>query len=179
VTSGMRFPLTSKALVDEQEFLDIVDQLRVAIPEEIRQAKRVNLEKEKVIERAQTEADRILVAAQEQAALMLKDNEIMKTAAELAQAKVDEAEKQAEEIRAGADAYAMDVLIGLENELNRLLAQIRKGRATLEKSMAESKASATQTEAAASPGARSSIGRSTGGSRVSPNLPEIDDLSLS
>lgn len=178
----MRFPLTSKAVVDEQEFLDIVDQLRVAIPEEMRQAKRVNLEKEKVIGTAQTEAERILIAAQEQAALMLKDNEIMKTAAELSQAKVSEAEKLAEEIRAGADAYAMDVLIGLENELNRLIAQVRRGRATLEKSLAESQASLAQSanvpshihgEArAANPG-----GRSSSDSRKSPEI--RDDLSLS
>lgn len=137
VTSGMRFPLTSKAVVDEQEFLDIVDQLRVAIPEEIRQAKRVNLEKEKVIGHAQTEAERILVAAQEQAAFMLQDNQIIKTANEHAERIVGEAEQEAEGIRAGADTYAMDVLVGLESELNRLLAQVRRGRATLEKSVRE------------------------------------------
>jgi cell division septum initiation protein DivIVA len=134
VTDGLRFPLTSKAVVDEQEFLDIIDQLRVAVPEEIKQAKRVTVEKDRVIGGAQTEAEKIVNAAQEQVASMLKDNEIIKTAEQHAQSIIADAQEAAREIRDGADAYAIEVLGGLEGELARLNAKVRKGRATLEQS---------------------------------------------
>lgn len=133
MTAGVRFPMTSKFVVDEQEFLDIVDQLRVAVPEEIEQAKRITLEKNRVIGYAQTEADKILNSAQERAAILLQDNEVVKIAEQQAQSIVAEAEQAAEEIRAGADSYALEVLLGLETELNRVFAQVRKGRATLQK----------------------------------------------
>ncbi|MBI4321343.1 MAG: ATPase [Chloroflexi bacterium] len=138
VTSGVRIPLSSKSLIDEQEFLDIVDQLRVAIPDEIKQANRVNSERENVIGHAKSEADKIVSNAQEQAAFMLKDSELVNSAQQRAQSVLAEAERRAEEIRVGADSYALDVLSGLENELTRLLAQVRKGRASLERTVKES-----------------------------------------
>ncbi|MER3406140.1 MAG: ATPase, partial [Chloroflexota bacterium] len=49
ISSGARLPLTSRALVDEQEVLDILDQLRMAVPEEIRQAKRLSQERERLL----------------------------------------------------------------------------------------------------------------------------------
>ncbi|MBI2952823.1 MAG: ATPase [Chloroflexi bacterium] len=153
VSAGIRFPMTSKAVVDEQEFLEIVDQLRVAIPEEIKQAKRLSVEKDRVIGTAKNEAEKILITAQERAAIMLKDNEVVKLAEQQAQAIVTEAEQAAEEIRAGADYYALEVLAGLETELNRLLAQVKKGRATLER---VSKEAATFRES------RSNLGSSLG-----------------
>ncbi len=129
--------MTSKAIVDEQEFLEIVDQLRVAIPEEIKQAKRLNVEKDRVMGSAKNEAEKIITTAQERAAVMLKDNEVVRLAEQRAEAIIAEAQQAAEEIRTGADGYALEVLIGLENELNRLVAQARKGRATLEKTARE------------------------------------------
>lgn len=132
VTDGVRFPLTSKAVVDEHEFLDIIDQLRVAVPEEIKQARRVTVEKDRVIGGAQTEAEKIVSEAQERAQTMLKDNELVKSAEQQAQTIITEAQATAREIRDGADDYALQVLMGLETELNRLVAQVRRGRATLE-----------------------------------------------
>ncbi|MCL4459473.1 MAG: hypothetical protein M1136_00430 [Chloroflexi bacterium] len=133
VTSGVRFPLTSKAVVDEQEFLDIIDQLRVAVPEEIRQAKRLNQEKDRLLGNAQVESEDLLNSAREQAARMLQENELVKAAQERADTLLREVQQQAEKILSGADNYAMEIFTGLENELNRLLAQVRKSRAYLEK----------------------------------------------
>ncbi len=134
VTEGIRVPMTSKSVVDEQEFLEIVDQLRVAIPDEMKLAKRVTVEKDKVIGGARTEAEQIVNAAQQRVASMLNDNEFVKLAEEQAQSIVSEAEATAQQIRDGADAYALEILVGLETELTRLLAQVRRGRAVLEQS---------------------------------------------
>jgi cell division septum initiation protein DivIVA len=129
----MRFPMTSKFLIDEQDFLDIIDQLRVAIPEEIKQARRITVEKDRVMGQVQTEADKILITAQERAAVMLQDNEVVRMAEQRAQAILTEAEARAEEVRQGADQYALDILQNLETEMSRTLAQVKKGKATLQK----------------------------------------------
>lgn len=135
VSSGTRLPLSSRTLIDEQEFLDIIDQLRVTVPEEIKQARRVSQEREKVMLQAEAEAEKILNAAQERATLMLQDNELIRRAQDEARRILDDADREAEDTRQGADEYAAEVLEGLESELARLLATTRKGRATLDRNL--------------------------------------------
>jgi hypothetical protein len=135
VSGGTRVPLTSRSLVDEQEFIDLLDQIRGAVPEEVRQAKRMSQEKEKVISQAQSEADKIINAAREQATSLLQENELARQAQEWADQHVQDALYRAEEVRRGADQYALAALDELEQQLTRLLATVRKGKATLERSL--------------------------------------------
>lgn len=134
VNSGTRLPLSSRTIIDEQEFLDIIDQLRVTVPEEIKQARKLSQEKDRVILQAEGEADKILNAAREQAAMMLQENELVRLAEDQARQIVETAQQEAEDVRHGADVYVLDVLGGLDNELTKLLATVRKGRATLDRS---------------------------------------------
>jgi hypothetical protein len=120
-------------MIDEQEFLDVIDRLRVAIPEELKQARRFSQERERVIQQAEGEAEKILTAAQERATLMLQETELIRLAKDEARRIVAAAETDADETRRGADQYAFDVLAGLENELTKLLATTRKGRATIDR----------------------------------------------
>jgi vacuolar-type H+-ATPase subunit H len=133
VSSGTRLPLSSRTMIDEQEFLDIIDQLRVTVPEEMKQARRFSQERERVMQQAEAEADKIIGAAQERATQMIQENDLVRRANDEAERVLAGAENQAEEIRHGADAYAFDVLAGLENELTKLLVTTRKGRATLDR----------------------------------------------
>ena len=135
VSGGARVPLTSRSIVDEQEFIDLLDQIRSSIPEEVRQAKRVSQEREKVILQAQAEADKIINTAREQATALLEENELVRQARDQANAYVQDALQRAEDVRRGADEYALAALDELEQHLTRLLATIRKGKATLERSL--------------------------------------------
>ena len=135
VSTGTRLPLTSRALVDEQEFVDILDEIRAAVPEEVRQAKRLSQEKDKVILQAQSEADKIINSARDEATRILQEDHLIHAAREQADAYVQEAIQRAEEVRRGADEYALAALDGLEDQLTRLLATVRKGKATLERSL--------------------------------------------
>lgn len=135
VSGGARVPLTSRSIVDEQEFIDLLDQIRGSIPEEVRQAKRVSQEREKVILQAQAEADKIINTARDQATSLLEENELVRRAHEHAHAVVQDALQRADDVRRGADEYALAALDELEQHLTRLLATIRKGKATLERSL--------------------------------------------
>ncbi len=127
LANGKKLPLTSNVVVDQVAALDLIDQLRVAVPEEIRNARRINSEGERLIEQARDEAERIIARAQEQAAFLIEERELTRAAQEEGQRIVDEAEGEAEDVRRGADEYAASVLIGLEGEVVKTLSSIRKG----------------------------------------------------
>ena len=125
-------PLGSSVLIDQAAALDLIDQLRVAVPEEVRQAKRINEETTRIVERAQDEAERILARAQEQAAFLIEEKELTRAAEERSREIIAQAERDADEIRKGADEYAATVLVRLEGECIRALQSIKRGLSLLD-----------------------------------------------
>lgn len=125
-------PLTSNVIIDQARALDLLDQLRVAVPEEVRAAKRINDETERIVERAQEEAERILARAQEQAAFLIEERELTKAADAKSAEIIAEGQREADEIRRGADEYAQSVLVRLEGECIRALQSIKRGLALLD-----------------------------------------------
>ena len=125
-------PLTNKVVIDEAAALDLIDQLRVAVPEEVRQARRISQDAERILERAQEDADRIIARAQEQAAFLIEERELTRAAEIRSQEILAEGQRQAEEIRRGADEYAASVLVKLEGECVKALQSIKRGLAMLD-----------------------------------------------
>lgn len=132
VSSGRNMPLTSNVIIDQARALDLLDQLRVAVPEEVRQAKRINEETERIVERAQEEAERILARAQEQAAFLIEERELTRAAELKSKEIIADGQREADEIRRGADEYAASVLVKLEGVLIRELQSIKHGLAMLD-----------------------------------------------
>jgi vacuolar-type H+-ATPase subunit H len=120
-------PLTSNRVINEEEYLDIIDQMRITIPAGIKQAKRIQQERERIIAQAQEEAERIVTLASEQAANLTNEHEVRKTAETKAEALLKQAQQQAEDIRAGADDYVIEVLSELEEQLMAFLTTVRNG----------------------------------------------------
>lgn len=132
IASGRNMPLTSNVIIDRDRVYDLLDQLRTAVPEEIRQAKRINEETERIVDRAQEEAERILARAQEQAAFLIEERELTRAAQERSREIIVHGEKEAEDIRRGADEYAQSVLVHLEGECVKALQSIKRGLALLD-----------------------------------------------
>ncbi len=148
LANGKKLPLTSNVVVDQAAALDLIDQLRVAVPEEVRAAKRINAESERIMDKAQEEAERVVARAQEQAAFLIEDRGLTEAAQEESRRIIALAEEDAEEVRRGADEYAASVLIGLEGDLVRTLQSIKKGIALLDERRAALRASAGEEVAA-------------------------------
>ena len=125
-------PLSNNVVIDQPSALDLIDQLRVSVPEEIRQAQRITREQDRILENAQAEGDRIVARSQEQAAFLIEERELTRGSQELSDRIVADAEAQATDIRAGADDYAASVLVGLESEVVKLLQGIRRGISMLD-----------------------------------------------
>lgn len=132
ISSGRTMPLTSNVIIDQARALDLLDQLRVAVPEEVRQAKRINEETERIVERAQEEAERILARAQEQAAFLIEERELTRAAEIKSKEIIAEGQREADEIRRGADEYAASVLVKIEGQLIHELQSIKRGLAMLD-----------------------------------------------
>lgn len=120
-------PATRRVLVDRDAVLELIDQLRVAIPEEVQAAKRINAEGERIVEQAHEEATRIVSRAQEQAAFLISERGLTEGAEADGRRIIAEAEAAGREVAAGADAYALQILNALETEAEKALAGIRKG----------------------------------------------------
>jgi hypothetical protein len=119
-------------VVDQAAALGLIDELRVAVPEEVRAAKRINSEGERIIEKAQEEAERIVARAQEQAAFLIDERGLTQQAEAESRRITGEAQNEAEDVRRGADEYAVGVLVSLEGEVVKTLQSIKKGISLLD-----------------------------------------------
>lgn len=116
LAEGRRVPFSGRLLIDEERILDVIDRMRVAVPEELKQARRVIAEQERLLGEAQAHVQQAL----EEQGLM--------AAIEAERARlIGQAEQEAAGIRAGADDYARQVLEELEQRLARLTASVQKG----------------------------------------------------
>lgn len=124
--------LTHSVIVDENRMLDLIDQMRVAVPEEIKKAQQIITQRDRILAQAKEEANRTIALAREKAEKQLEDNEIIEAAKIRAEEIIDQAQKDAEDTQREADKYIMETLTSLELHLDRLLAQVRNGIKTIQ-----------------------------------------------
>jgi vacuolar-type H+-ATPase subunit H len=136
VNEGRRLPLSNKVMVDEQKIWDLIDQMRISIPEEVKKAKRTNQERDRIIAQAHEEAARMVDLKREEAAALVTEHELTKAADERAATIVERARRDAESLRADADEYVIQVLNGLSADLERALGEVRNGIVRVQQSQA-------------------------------------------
>lgn len=131
LSSGSRVPFSSRVLIDEQECLDVVDQIRHALPEELKMARQIVKEREQLIAEAHERANRILERAELQIAQRVDEHAVVRAAEERAQSLLRRAEQEAAEIRRQADDYAFRVLSSLDRRLRQVQHVVQEGLAEL------------------------------------------------
>jgi vacuolar-type H+-ATPase subunit H len=132
LVTGSRVPLMARTLVDEQECLDILDQMRVAMPTEIKEARRVIAERDHILAQAREETERIVRAAEQRAARLVEEHAIVRSAEVRANEIEEQAEQDAINIREEADGYAETVLTRVQERLEQALTNVRAGLRELE-----------------------------------------------
>jgi cell division septum initiation protein DivIVA len=123
---------THNVFVDEDRMLDIIDQMRVAIPEEVKKAQQVLAQRDRILAQAQEEANRTLAIAREKSDQLVERDAIVQAAQARADQLLSQARTDIEKSRLDADAYVVDTLTRLEMELDRVLTQVRNGIHTLQ-----------------------------------------------
>jgi vacuolar-type H+-ATPase subunit H len=124
-------PLSSSAVVDRTELLELLAQLKQDVPEEVRQARWMTRDRDELMERAHKEGERIIAEAREQRDRLLSRTEIVHAAQREAERIVDEAKDRAAKLRMQAEDYIDQKLAAFEILLNKTLATVAKGREQL------------------------------------------------
>ncbi len=129
-------PFTNNVVVDEDRMLDLIDQMRVAIPDEVKKAQKLLSERDRTLAQAQEEAARTLKLAREKHDSMLERDAIVESAQARADQIHEQAKLDAEATRREADEYVMEALTNLEIEMERSLNQVRNGLRALQSTQA-------------------------------------------
>jgi hypothetical protein len=148
LAAGRKMPLGGGAVVDRKRFADLINELRLAIPANVRQARGILERGEQTLDEAREEAARIIAAADREAGERVAEAEInrraheearqieersraaadrmLREAEERASALVARAEQDARQQRAEADAYAVALLTQLQRTLGAFLGNVRE-----------------------------------------------------
>jgi cell division septum initiation protein DivIVA len=140
------FWFTSQVVVDEDRVLDLIDQMRVAIPDEVKKAQQLLAQRDRILAQAQEEANRTLAIAREKSEQLVERDAIVQAAQARSEQILVQARAQAETTRRDADEYVLDTLMRLEMELDRSLTQARNGIRTLQAELDKTSAPAVEPE---------------------------------
>ncbi|HXX77915.1 MAG TPA: hypothetical protein VEI53_05460 [Ktedonobacteraceae bacterium] len=128
ISTSRRVPLTNQILIKEADILSIIDQMQVSIPNEIKQARAIMHDKERILAQAQADANKLLAQAQGKAEEAVHREGLLRLA-----------DEKAEQIKVEADAYVAetlralrDHLTSIEMDIDRSILSIEKGLASLE-----------------------------------------------
>ncbi len=127
VNGSRRVPLSSRIMLEEEDLLAIVEQMRQTIPNEVKQARRVLQDREQILKQAQSEAEKIVTMARERAEYMINQEGILTMAKERGEQMLSDAQRDAQSTRSEIEQYAVDVLGHLEQQLELQLHQVRNG----------------------------------------------------
>lgn len=120
-------PFTHNVVVDEDKMLELIDQLRITIPEEVKKAQQVVAQRDRVMAQAQEEANRTLQIARDKADQLVQKDMIAQEAQRRAEQILSQARAEAEAVRADADNYVLDTLMQLQEQIEKLGNQVTNG----------------------------------------------------
>jgi len=132
VEEAKAVPLSSSAVINREEFLELLAQLKQEVPDEIRQARWMSRDRDELLGRARKEAERIIAEAREQRDRLLSRTEIVHAAEREAERITDDAKERAAKMRLEAEDYIDQKLAGFEILLNKTVATVERGRAQLQ-----------------------------------------------
>ncbi len=130
-------PFTHNVIVDEDRMLDLIDQMRVAIPDEVKKAQQLTAQRDRILAQAQEEVNRTLALAREKSDQLVERDSIVEAAKSRSEQIIEQAQLDIVAMRREADVYVLETLTRLEMEMDRSLNQIRNGISLLQQEKAQ------------------------------------------
>lgn len=128
LNGGFKIPFSPKVIVDQDKVLGIVENIREILPEEIKQAQMIRGERNRILVEAQKQADLMIKETEEHIKNLVDESEITKRAYQQAEEIIENAKRNAREIRIGTKEYVDNLLAELEKHLKEYLELIAKNR---------------------------------------------------
>ena len=132
-------PFTDKGIVDKEEVLEIIKEIRLKLPDELKQAKWVKEERARILEEAQKEADGIVKEAENRIIAMIDEHEITRKAYEQKAEIIETANEMSREISTRTKDYADSILANLESAINNVSVTLNEAIKTIEQNRKELK----------------------------------------
>ena len=130
IENSKKVPLSEKCIIDQEEVLDLIKEIRLKLPDELKQAKWVKEERERILAEAKKEADDV-VKEENRIISMIDEHEITKKAYEQKNQIMSAANENARQITQGAREYADGILQSLSKSLESTLKEIEQNRKEL------------------------------------------------
>lgn len=121
-------PLSGKIMVDKDDLLDYIQEMRLVFPEELKEAKWVKSERERILSEAETRAQTMVKNAEDKVRQMIDENEITRQAEEQANMLLNDAQTRNMKMTADCDQYVDDILADAEKRLDMLLKKVHDDR---------------------------------------------------
>ena len=142
VSQAKRVPITGRAMIDADRLVELIDQMRLAVPRNVQEAAEVLDRREQIINQTMLDARRVRASAESEARTLVDESELTRSAKKRADEIVAEgeeravrmlqiAEQQARKKMAGVDQYAQDSLAQLEEQLLTVLNTVHAGQRVL------------------------------------------------
>jgi regulator of protease activity HflC (stomatin/prohibitin superfamily) len=128
VENAKSMPLSASVLVNKADVLAMLDELRAALPDELREAQWVIKDRDEVIEQGRKEAERIIAEGRTEAARLVSRTEVMQTATKEAERVLEEARENARRMRLEVEDYVDAKLANFEVVLHKTLGAVERGR---------------------------------------------------
>lgn len=117
VEDASKLPLSSKIMVDKEEILEVINEIRLKLPDEINRASWVAKERQRILTEAQSEAEEMMEKVKEQQRKLVEENEITRLAKQTANQLLQDAEIKANEMKMGAYSYSDEILSKLQDKI--------------------------------------------------------------
>ncbi len=118
---------THSVIVDEDRMLDLIDQMRITIPDEIKKSQQLLAQRDRILAQAQEEANRTIALAREKGEKMVENAPITQSAQTRAEQIIAQARTEGDQTKQEADEYVLETLNALQAELEKTLNQVKNG----------------------------------------------------
>ncbi len=138
IDNAMQIPLSGgKCVVNADKIRDFIDDIRLNMPMEIKQARAIVSDRTDIIENAKKEADVIVARAEDKARLIVSESEIVKRSNEKANEIMTTANQKSKELKHAASDFAENVFKATEEMLVASMAEVKKARQSVKGTKAE------------------------------------------
>ncbi|HAQ41013.1 MAG TPA: ATPase [Clostridiales bacterium] len=131
IEEASKFPLSNKVMIDKEEVLEVINEIRLKLPDEINRASWVAKERQRILNEAQSEADELIEKVRDQQKYLIEENEIAKQAQRYAEQLIEDAERKASDMKIGAYNYSDEILSKLQEKIHEINTIIEQNREVL------------------------------------------------
>ncbi len=121
-------PLSGKILIDKEDILDYIQEMRLVFPDELKEAKWVKNERQRILSEAETKSEEMLKNAEDKMVQMVDENEITRQAYEQASVIENETRNNIAQMKSDFNQYVNDMLGELENHLDVLVKKVQEDK---------------------------------------------------